>query len=314
MQVYLIESASHVKLEEEMSKIIGDSSNKIIYNALENELADILNEASYVSMFDEMKYLVVKNANFFGSLKLKEKEEEMLQQYLASPYPLCTIIFTTYDAIDQRKKTTKLLLEKHHYIKIPNSKGLELYSDVANLLIQKKYYAEKDTINFLINSCLGNYDLIWNEIEKIDLYYAKPTKLNIEKIKNIISKTMNDNHFKFIDAVLEKDLKKSMNLLDDLITMKTEPLSLINLMAREYRNMIEMRYMINQKYSNKEMKEELHMQDWQLEKLRKNAMNYHEDDLKDYLIRLEKLDYNIKSGQIDKLVGLQLFLIDLYEY
>ena len=46
MQVYLIESASHVKLEEEMSKIIGDSSNKIIYNALENELADILNEAS----------------------------------------------------------------------------------------------------------------------------------------------------------------------------------------------------------------------------------------------------------------------------
>ena len=314
MNIYLLESESHIKLEKEIEKITEKSPNKIIYNALDCSLEDILSEASYVSMFDEMKYLIVKNADFFGPLKLKEKEETMLIQYLESPYPLCTIIFATYEKVDQRKKITKSLLEKYKYIKIPATKGLELYNEVANLLVEKKYYAEKDVINYLISSCLNNYDLICNEIEKIDLYYGKPTKINLETVKNIVSKTMTDNHFKFIDAVIEKDLKKAMNLLEDLITMKIEPLSLINLLAREYRNMMEMRYMMNQKYSSKEMKEELHMQDWQLEKLRKNAMNYHEDDLKDYLIRLEKLDYKIKSGQIDKLVGIKLFLIDLYEY
>ena len=39
----------------------------------EFSLEDILEEASYVSMFGEMKYCIVKNANFFGSSKLKEK-------------------------------------------------------------------------------------------------------------------------------------------------------------------------------------------------------------------------------------------------
>ena len=68
------------------------------------------------------------------------------------------------------------------------------------------------------------------------------------------------------------------------------------------------------KFTTKEIKEKLHLQDWQLDKVRKNASNYHEDDLKDYLIHLEKLDFKIKSGQIDKIIGLKMFLIDLYEY
>lgn len=125
---------------------------------------------------------------------------------------------------------------------------------------------------------------------------------------------MTDNNFKFLDAVIEKDLKKAINLLEELMTLKVEPLTLINLMAREYRNMLEIKNMITKKCTSKEMKETLHLQDWQLEKARKNAMNYHEDDLKDYLIKLEKLDYQIKSGQIDKVVGIKLFLIDLYEF
>lgn len=314
MNIYLIESSSRVLLEQEVAKILGASQNKIIYNAIDCTIEDILSEASYVSMFEEMKYLIVKNANFFGSQKLKEAEEEQLFKYLEQPYPLCTIIFTTYEPVDQRKKITKNIKEKYHYKKIIPPKGLELYNNVANLLIEKKYLAEKDSINYIINACLSNYDLICSEISKLDLYYEKPTKVKLETIQNIISKTLTDNNFKFLDAVIEKNLKKAYQLLEELMTLKVEPLSLINLLAREYRNMYEIKGLTKQKYSMNEIKERLHLQDWQLDKTRKNAMNYHEDDLKDYLIRLEKLDYQIKSGQIDKLIGLKLFLIDLYEY
>lgn len=314
MNIYLIESASRVLMEKEINKVIGDSENKIIYNAEESSIEDILSEASYVSMFEEMKYLIVKNANFFGSSKLKEDDEQKLISYLQEPYPLCTVIFTTYENVDQRKKITKSLKEKYYYKSIIPPKGLELYNEVVNLLVEKKYLAEKEVINYITNACLNNYDLICNEIEKLDLYYEKPTKIKLETIKNIISKTMTDNNFKFLDAVIEKDLKKAINLLEELMTLKVEPLTLINLMAREYRNMLEIKNMITKKCTSKEMKETLHLQDWQLEKARKNAMNYHEDDLKDYLIKLEKLDYQIKSGQIDKVVGIKLFLIDLYEF
>lgn len=313
MNVYLIESSSHVLMEEEVDKIIGASKNKIIYNAVDSLIEDILSEASYVSMFEEMKYLVVKNAYYFGSSKVKEEDEKKILAYLAEPYPLCTIIFTTQEPVDSRKKLTKFIKEHHHYTKIEPSKGLELYQKVNNLLINKKYYAEKDSINYLINACLSNYDLIHNEIEKIDLYYGKSTKIKFDDVKSIVSKTLVENQFKFIDAVMERDLKRAKQLLNELIILKVEPLSLINLLAREYRFLLEMKYMESKSFSKKEIKEELHLQDWQIDKIEREARNYHADDIKDYLISLEELDYKIKSGKIDKTVGLDLFLINLYE-
>ena len=100
-------------MEQEVNKIIASSKNKVVYNADDSKIEDILSEASYVSMFNEMKYLVVKNANFFGSRKLKEDEENMLLSYLREPYPLTTIIFTTYESIDARKKITKQIGRAH---------------------------------------------------------------------------------------------------------------------------------------------------------------------------------------------------------
>lgn len=305
---------SRVLLEKQIDKILGSSENKIIYNAELYTIDDILEEASYVSMFGEMKYLIVKNANFFGKNKLKEEEEKKLLTYLENPYPLCTLIFTTYEPTDSRKKITKTIKEKFEYLNIPTLKGLELYNQVASLLVEKKYLAEKDTINYMINACLGNYDLIYNEINKIDLFYQTPTKIKLENVKNIISKTIVDNNFKFVDAVIERDLKKAIQYLEDLSILKIEPLSLINLLAREYRNMLVIKTLEEERYSKKEIAKELQLQDWQIDKTSKNSMNYHKDDLKDYLVRLEKLDFQIKSGLIDKLVGLKLFLLDLYEY
>lgn len=314
MNVYLIESNSRVLIESELKRIIASSKNKIIYNALDATLEDIISEASYVSMFEEMKYLVIKNANFFGTTKLKEKEEELLLRYLNEPYPLCTMIFVTYDSVDSRKKITKVIKEKHHYKKILSPKGLDLYQKVNHLLIEKKYTAEKDTINYIINVCLSNLDLIANEIEKIDLYYGRPTKLELEPIKKIVSKTLTENQFKLIDAIIEKDLKKSKQLMNELMALKVEPLSIINLLAREYRLLLEIKSMEKKHYSEKEKKEELRLQDWQIEKLEKEASHYHEEDIKDYLIGLEKIDYKIKTGELDKWISLDLFLLNLYEY
>lgn len=314
MNIYLISSESRVLMDEKIMDIIGESKNKIIYNAEETAVIDILNEASYVAMFDEMKYLIVKNANFFGSKKLKEEEEQALINYLKNPYPFTTLIFTTYEEVDGRKKITKRMKELDHFIHITLPKGFELQEKVNNLLIKKKYKIEKESISYIINSCLGNYDLIVNEIEKLDLYYEKPSKIDFKTVKEIVSKTMSENQFKFVEAVIAKDLKKAKRLYEEFNILKMDPFSLIHLLAREYRFLIEMKNMEKKRYSKLEIEKTLKIQDWQFEKLKKEASNYHEDDLKDCLIRLEKLDYEIKSGKLDKQLSIDLFLLDLYDF
>ena len=74
MQVKLITSDSKVLLDKKIKEIIGKSEVVIKYNMEECSLADILEEASYVSLFDEMKYVVVKNADIFGKKRFLRRK------------------------------------------------------------------------------------------------------------------------------------------------------------------------------------------------------------------------------------------------
>ena len=72
--VYLISSNSFHLMEEELKKILKDNPyTSFDLNAV--ELDDVLEEASYFSLFDDKKYMVVKNAQIFGASKIKSKEE-----------------------------------------------------------------------------------------------------------------------------------------------------------------------------------------------------------------------------------------------
>lgn len=61
------------------------------------------------------------------------------------------------------------------------------------------------------------------------------------------------------------------------------------------------------------MASELKLQEWQVNKLRKEANLYHKDDLKTILVDIFKLDLNIKSGRVDKVISSYAFLIQVLE-
>ena len=83
------------------------------------KLDDVIEEASYFSLFDEAKYMVVKNANVFMASKRKKKDEEdtddakiskkdeKLLQYLENPNTNTILIFTVYGKVDSKKKINK---------------------------------------------------------------------------------------------------------------------------------------------------------------------------------------------------------------
>ena len=72
MKVYVINGESYFLINEEISKIIKDSKNITTFDLNINTLEDVIIEAGYYSIFQEDKYIIVKNANFFGSEKLNE--------------------------------------------------------------------------------------------------------------------------------------------------------------------------------------------------------------------------------------------------
>lgn len=309
MNIYLIQTDSRYLLEHKIATITKKSSNCLTY-VYDKNIKEILEEASYVSLFDETKYVIVKNANFFGKEKLTEKDEQELEKYILSPYKKTVLIFVTYEEVDKRKKITKLINENYTFLTLESPKGYELSNEIKKEL--SIYKVSDAAIKYLLEASLNQYDLIQNEIAKFSLYFQKNDTISLNQMKEIVASNVNENLFKFTDAVITRNMKETFKLLKDFLSVKTDASQLSNLLLREFRLLLYYKLLEKKQYSFNEIAKKLSLRDWQVTKIMKNASNFHIDDLKDYIISFAHMDYKIKSGSWDKVMGLYTFLINYF--
>ena len=309
--MYLIYGESFRLIDEEIKKIIKEETNVVMLDLALVSLDDVLMEATYVSMFEEKKILIVKNADFFGSGKESEENIEKLLQYMDNPISLTTIIFTFYDKIDLRKKVTKIFKDKYKIISVSNITFDDLIIKIRNYVKNNGFKISTETIQFIMNCCQNNFDLIYNELNKLFLYYLEPQEILLDDAKKIVSRSLMDNNFKFVEAVIEKNMVKATKILEDLYAIKVDPIALLMLLVREYRLMYSVNILMSEGYRTNAVAKELGLQAWQVDKILKNASKYYNDDLALYLKKLSVLDFEIKSGKADKFLALKTFLLEL---
>ena len=311
MNIYLIVSESIRLIDEELKKITKNLINIEKFDLNIISLEELLNEASYLSLFNEKRVIIAKNSYMFGNDKENKANNELLLKYLENPNENTVLIFTYNGKADMRKKITKEIKEKYKLINIEKLKFSDLQDKIRTIVKNDGYTIDLDSINYLINNCLNNYDLIYNEIEKLKLYYNAPCKFEFEDVKKIVSKSIDENNFKFVEYIINRDLKKGFKMLDDSNILKVDPISLINLLAREYRLMYFTKQLYEENKSLNTISKELGLQDWQTEKILKNSFNYNYNELENNLLVLNECDLQIKSVYFDKYSLLKVFMLKL---
>ena len=61
MNAVLISSESRMLIKEQIDEIISSSQNIINYDLDNCSIEDIINEASYINLIEEQKYIIVNN-------------------------------------------------------------------------------------------------------------------------------------------------------------------------------------------------------------------------------------------------------------
>ena len=313
MKIYLIQSDSHVLIDEKINEIIKKETNIITYHYGEDSLEDIIEEAGYVSLFGEEKLIIVKNADFFGKAKLKESIQKKLEEYLDHPYELTKIIFATYEDVDKRKTLTKKISKDYELIELKSPKGYNLLNAAKQKL--SIYKIQDQTIWYMINATLNNYDVLISEINKLNLIYKKGDTITLEDIKKVLLPSASDNTFKFVDDVIAKNIKEVYKEMQDLESLKVDPFTLISMLNREYHLMLYYKIYNKNNTRQDEIAHNLNLKfDFQLKKLMDEQANYSIDEIKDIIVKLSKIDEGCKRGTLDRYAALNKFIIDIMEY
>jgi len=304
-KVYIIKSFSFRALQKKIDTLI-KSENIIHFDFDEEEINNLLEEANYISLFNEEKYIIVKNMKYFSNKGEYKKENELIESYLKNENPNTTIIFIAND-LNLKNKNVKTIKDNNNLIVINEYQKGELDEEIKKYLKESNFKIDTQSLNLLKTKCLNNYDIILNELDKLFLI-KKDNNININDIKENVSNMLEDN-YEFINAVATKNVNM-FKYLDDLIELKIDPTFIIGQLVNQYKLLYFVKDALNY-ISESEIATILKMHPYRIKVARENSFNYTLTEIDNIIDKLIELDLNIKDDYQNKYQLIRIFLLNL---
>lgn len=312
---YVFYGTEEFLIKKELNKIKEkyniDDINISSYDLENSKLEDIIDDASTISLFSDNKLIICDNAYVFTGTtnkKLPEQNVKILEDYLTNDNSDTILIFiVNKDKLDERKKVVKLLKEKKQI------KEFNKINNIDEFIIKEfePYKISRKEINLLRNRVGENLNLLHQEINKIKLYKDDVLEIYSDDIINLTTKNIDTDIFNLIENIVMKNKVAAIESYKEMLRLGEEPIKIIVMLANQFRLIYQSRNLYKKGYSEKDISSMLNIHPYRIKLALNKGSKFQDDVLILYLEKLANLDINIKSGKIDKDLGLELFILSL---
>ena len=296
-----------------LNKSVNDLINKlninniINYDMEESKLIDIIDEVNYIDLFNEKKLVIVSGFSF---KKIKDKDEELLTNYIDHMNDNVIIIKCIDESLDERKKLTKLLREK---CKIKECEKLDykgLHEYVTNLFKENKINITYNQVKKILDLCEYNVDYTLSEVEKLLIYKINEKEVFDKDIDDVISKNTEKEIFTFIDNIMSKNIGGSIDSFHILDESNIDSTIIVDSISKHFRLLYQIKHLYKG-MSELELSRKLGVNPYVIKKLMPHINNFSDEEVLDLLYKLSDVDYDIKVNGYDKNLIIESFLLKI---
>ena len=171
----------------------------------ENAFFDSINSKSF---FEKEKLIIINRCTD----KLKDTIEEIVEKKIID-----IKIILNAGILEKKSKLRSFFEKSKEGVCIPfyADSAQTLSAIVNNFFREKKISISQQTINLLVERCRGDRQNLNNELDKIDNYSLNRKNINLDEILKLTNLAENYNASELIDGCLSKNLKKTVNILNE---------------------------------------------------------------------------------------------------
>lgn len=313
--VYLFYGLEYFLIKKELAQILKKENiepiNQNYYDLENSNINDIIEDASTFSLFGDKKAIIVENSYIFTGTtnkKLPEQNTDNLSSYLENPNQDTLLFFLiNKENIDKRKKIVNTIKKVGVVKEFTPVTDLKVY--VKDMI--EPYQIETADLNLFINRVGNQLSILEQEIKKLKTYKDKDLKITRQDILDVTCKTVDIDIFSLIDNIIIKNKEKSLESYHEMLKLGEEPIKIAIMLANQFRIMYQAKQLIKKGYSEKDIASHLDVHPYRVKLALEKSRNFKDDTLLTYLEKLAQLDYEIKSGRIDKNIGLELFILSI---
>lgn len=285
------------------------------FDLRETAVETVIEDAETSPFMVPRKIIFAQNALFFTGAKDTGKFDhnlDKLLEYLKAPVDFSVIIFTVdADKLDERKTIVKKLKALDALVPFPQLAPDELLSWVVKSASKAGFSFATGAVEQLIMNIGGNLQQLSSEIEKLSLYLQDGGVATIELIDKLVSRSAEQSVFMLVEEVAKLRMERAFLLLEELLKHKEEPIKITMLIARQFRIMLQVKELTKQGYSQGQIASQIGLHPYAVKIAEGQARMFEAEYLTSIIGMLSDLDYQMKSGQLDKVLGLELFLMKL---
>lgn len=309
--IYVYQSANEYLLnqavDEQIKKLEVDPFNLIRYDLLETPSAIVLEDLQTIAFFSDLKVIVVSHME-----SLLQDSNDILQlwaAYMKKPNPDVVLIILLTDMID-RSSILGDAIDKYAYIETIKQPSMESYPQFVKTMFEEAGY---DITDAAVEALLSrtNYDLtlLTQEAEKLKIYTIDEKKINEFNVMQLVSRNLEEHIYELTNALLAKQQAKTIDIYHDLLTNNEDPLRILNVIVNKMRELMHVRILLNQGLRQDDIANYFHVSRGRAYYMVKAAKHVQIKNIETQLNKLGELDFNIKSGNIEKKLGVELYLL-----
>jgi len=188
-------------------------------------------------------------------------------------------------------------------------KRIELGSWIKRQLGKNSVSIDNDALEEMLNRIDSNTEVLVSETQKLSLYSDDLSRVTKEIVQKVVTKNVEDNVYEITNNILEGKTSKALEIYNDLVMHSEDPLRILGILVNKYREILHVKLLLNQKKDKTEIARYYNASPGRAFYMIKNENQVPLNIVQKHLIKLEELDFQIKSGRIDKKIGLELFIL-----
>ena len=320
--IFLLYGLESYLMEQKINEIVQQrisneerEMNVTSYDLLFTPIEEVVQEAETLPFLSEQKVVIAKNAYFLTGQKPNSKIEhnlEILDQYIENPVDFSTLILTvSSEKLDERKKIVKNLKQNVTVEAFTSMKGRNLLDWINNIARIEKVFINPDAAQLLVYTVGEDLQTLMQEIKKMALYVGENKQIDLDVVKSLTARTLEQNIFTLIEKVANVEIEQAIRMFYDLLKNKEEPIKIVALLARQFRIMLFAKELAQKGYSNQQIGAQIGAHPYVVQLALQQAKRFSDQKLKKIMERLAEMDYEMKTGKKDKVLALELFFLSL---
>lgn len=313
--VYLFTGTSEVFIKNRMNRIIqGYNKQKytiIKYDMETTPISTILNDAITVPLLEDLKIIILKNPLLLS----KEKEEfsadtKEFIKYVKNPSESTVLMIdATNIKLNASNEVYKQLKNFSYIIHYDDSQEIELKGWLIRTLAMHHIEIKEEALNLFMLYLNNNQIRMEQEIEKLISYVGQGEQITANDVKLLVDKDLSNEIFNLIRAIVDHNRPQVASIYQNLIQNTKDTMAILSMVNATFVDLLSVAKLLKVGHSQNDIAKFYGISPGRAYYMVKNAKSFQMEDLENYIKKMSLLDYKIKSGQIDRNLGLDLLIL-----